>query len=101
MIISGRCLSLLEKFIFKLWRMYQKWRNCTNSQHVENCDDSWLQDDEKCEEASRVFEFIEIPSYVALTFDDWSEPVYFVKAEAKANCKEIMTDTWSHIEFRK
>ena len=37
---------------------------------VENGDDSWLQDDENSEEASQVFEFIEIPSYVALIFDD-------------------------------
>ena len=63
---------------------------------VENGDDSWLQDDENGEEASQVFEFIEIPSYVALISDDSSEPVYFVKVEAKANCEEIMTDTYGH-----
>ena len=53
---------------------------------VENGDDSWLQDDENGEKASQVFEFIEIPSYVALISDDSSEPVYFVKVEAKPNC---------------
>ena len=30
-----------------------------------------------------MFEFIEIPSYVTLTSDDSSEPVSFVKVEAK------------------
>ena len=50
----------------------------------------------KDEEASQVFEFIEIPSYVALISDDSSEPVYFVKVEAKGICEEIMTDTYGH-----
>ena len=42
---------------------------------VENRDDSWLQDNENGKEASQVFEFIEIPSYVTLISDDSSEPV--------------------------
>ena len=46
--------------------------------------------------ASQVFEFIKIPSYVALISDDSSKPVYFVKVEAKANLEEIMTDTYRH-----
>ena len=37
---------------------------------IENGDDSWLQDDENEEEASQKFEFIEVPSYVALISDD-------------------------------
>ena len=55
-----------------------------------------MQDDENGEEASQVFEFIEIPSFVALISDGSSEPVYFVKVEAKANFEEIMTDTYGH-----
>ena len=56
----------------------------------------WLQDDENGEEASQVFEFIKIPSYGALISDDSSKPVYFVKVEAKANCEEIIPDTYGH-----
>ena len=55
-----------------------------------------LQDDENGKEASQVFEFIEILSYVALISDDLSEPVQFVKVEAKGICEEIMTDTYGH-----
>ena len=40
---------------------------------------------------SQAFEFIEIASYVALISDGSSEPVHFVKAEAKGTCEEIMT----------
>ena len=58
---------------------------------VENGDDSWLQIDENGDEASQVFEVIEIPSYVALISDDSSEPVYFVKVEVQRKCEEIMT----------
>ena len=57
---------------------------------VENGDDSWLQDNENGEEASQIFEFIEIPSYVSLISDNSSEPVYFVKVEAKGNREKIM-----------
>ena len=63
---------------------------------VENGDDSWLQDDENGEKTSQIFEFVEIPSYVALIFDNSSEPVYFVKVEAKGICEKIMTDTYGH-----
>ena len=63
---------------------------------VENGDDSWLQDDENGEKASQVFEFVEIPSYVALISDNSLEPVYFVKVEAKGICEKIMTDTYGH-----
>ena len=41
-------------------------------------------------------QFIEIPSYVALISDDSSEPVYFVRVEAKGICEEIMTDAYGH-----
>ena len=61
---------------------------------VENGDGSWLQDDENSEEASQVFEFIVIRFYVALISDDSSEPVYFVKVEAKGNREEIMAHTY-------
>ena len=44
----------------------------------------------------QVFEFIEIPSCVALISDDLSEPVCLIKVETKANCEEIMTDTYGH-----
>ena len=54
---------------------------------VENGDDSWLQIDENGDEASQVFEVIEIPSYVALISDDSSEPVYFVKVEAQGSVR--------------
>ena len=47
-------------------------------------------------EAAQVFEFIEIPSCVGLISDDSSEPVYFVKVEAKWMCNEIMADTYGH-----
>ena len=40
---------------------------------------------------SQAFEFIGISSYVALISDGSSEPVHFVKAEAKGTCEEIMT----------
>ena len=55
--------------------MCQKGRSAQINNRVENGDDSWLQDDENSEQASQVFEFIEIPSYVALISDDSSEPV--------------------------
>ena len=54
---------------------------------VENGDDSWLQIDEDGDEASQIFEVIEIPSYVALISDDSSEPVYFVKVEAQGSVR--------------
>ena len=50
---------------------------------VENGDNSWSQDDKNGQEAAQVFKFIEIPSYVGLISDESSEPVYFVKVEAK------------------
>ena len=64
---------------------------CTRKEHkfaqiynrVENSDNSWSQDDKNGEEAAQVFEIIEIPSCVGLISDDSSEPVYFVKVEAK------------------
>ena len=57
---------------------------------------SWLQDDDSGEETLEVFEFIEIPSYVALISDDSSEPVSFVKVETKGICEETMADTYGH-----
>ena len=89
---------------------YHYWKNlsfnfeeCTRLEEVaqihnrvENGDDSLLQDDENGQEASQVFELIEIPSYITLISDDSSEPVYFVKVEAKGNREEIMTDTYGH-----
>ena len=63
---------------------------------VENGDDFWLQDDENGENASKIFEFVEIPSYVALISDNSSEPFYFVKLEAKGIFEKIMTDTYGH-----
>ena len=63
---------------------------------VKNAHDSWLEDDENGEKASQVFEFVEIPSYVALISDNSSEPFYFVKVEAKEIFEKIMTDTYGH-----
>ena len=89
---------------------YHYWKNlsfnfeeCTRNDEVtqihnrvENGDGSWSQYDENGDEVSQVLEFIKIPSYVALISDDLSKPVYFVKAETKANCEEIMTYTYGH-----
>ena len=61
---------------------------------VEIGGDSWLQDYETGEKASQVFEFVEIPSSVALISDNSSEPAYFVKVEAKGICEKIMTDAY-------
>ena len=74
------------------------WKEDVAQTHnsVENGDDSWLQDDENGEKTSQIFEFVEIPSYVALISDNSSEPVYFVKVEAKEICEKIMTDTYDH-----
>ena len=92
--ISGQCLSLFEKLSFNFEECTRNEEVAEIHNRVESGDDSGLQDDENGDEASQIFEFIEIPSYLALISDDSSEPVYFVKVEAKANCDEIMTDTY-------
>ena len=53
------------------------FEECTRKQEVaqihdsvEHVDESWLQDDKNGEEASQVFEFIGISSYVTLISDD-------------------------------
>ena len=58
---------------------------------------SSLQDDENDEEAAHVFEFIEIPSYIALISHNSTEPVYFLKVEAKGIGEKIMTNTYGHM----
>ena len=70
------------------------FKECTRKEEVaqiqnsiEKGDDYWLQDDENGEEASQVFGFMEIASYVALISDDSLEPVYFVKVV-------VMSATW-------
>ena len=87
------CESSLS-FNFEKCTRQEKAAQIHNS--VQNGGDSWIQDDENCEETSKVFEFIEIPSYVALISDDSSEPVYFVKVGTKGICEEIMIDTYGH-----
>ena len=79
------------------------FEECTRKEEVaqiynsnENGDDSWLQDVENGQEASQVFEFNEVPFYVALISDNSSEPVYFVKVEAKEICEEIITGAYGH-----
>ena len=73
----------LENYLLTLKNVLERNTNLHKFTTGLKTDNSWSQDDKNGEEAAQVFEIIEIPSCVGLISDDSSEPVYFVKVEAK------------------
>ena len=62
----------------------------------------WLADagaDEK-ENSSQVFEFIDVPSYVALLSCSMNEPVYFVLIQEKGKAGETLRD-WDIVSLKE
>ena len=58
-----------------------------SNDNVECQEKSWLADDESNKDPSQVFEFVDVPSFVALISCSSSEPVYFVKIEKRGISK--------------
>ena len=83
-------------FSFNFEKSTRKEKVAQIHSSVENGYDYWLQDDKNDKKPSQVFEIVQIPSYVALISDNSSEPVYFVKVEAKGICEKITTNTYGH-----
>ena len=67
-----------------------EFQNCLNSSgsesndNVEYEENAWLADDESIEkDPLQVFEFVDVPLFVALMSCSGTEPIYFVNIEKK------------------
>ena len=69
---------------------------------AETTNDEYMMDEDRDERAkdSQIFEFIETPSYVSVVSTSSSEPLYFIKVEAKGEATEHMKDFYGHQIFR-
>ena len=51
------------------------------------------------DEALYRFDFVEVPSHVALVSGKMAEPLYFIKVTEKGKASEKMYDQWNHVNL--
>jgi hypothetical protein len=56
-----------------------------------------LDEFDELEKESQMFEFIEVPSYIALVSFNTNEPIYIVKVDEKGKATDKMEDRDGHV----
>ena len=88
-----QCLQLDFEKCTKLSENNESVPPVESVSHEDECNLDVDDIDENC----KVFEFVTVPSFVALVSEDSNEPVYILKVEEKGQAEKEETDEYRHL----